>query len=111
MTPVAIKAGRTLAERVFNNKPELYMDYNLIPTVIFSHPPIGSIGLSEEDAIKKYGKEDIVTYNSGFYNMFFSLNPDFDTREKSFFKMICLKSENERIIGIHANGRGIDEIL
>lgn len=41
MTPVAIKAGRTLAERVFNNKPDLYMDYSLIPTVIFSHPPIG----------------------------------------------------------------------
>lgn len=51
MTPVAIKAGRCLVERLFNNKPTLKMDYTNVPTVIFSHPPLGVIGLSEEDAI------------------------------------------------------------
>jgi glutathione reductase (NADPH) len=47
LTPVAIRAGRILSERLFNNKPNLKMVYKNIPTVIFSHPPIGSIGLSE----------------------------------------------------------------
>mmetsp|Transcript_5091 Transcript_5091/g.455 ORF Transcript_5091/g.455 Transcript_5091/m.455 type:complete len:88 (+) Transcript_5091:1091-1354(+) len=87
------------------------MDYTNIPTVIFSHPPLGVIGLSEEDAIKKYGADDIKSYKSSFYNMFFSLNPDYDTREKSLFKVIVRKSDNERVIGIHGNGRGIDEMM
>lgn len=43
--------------------------------------------------------------------MFFSLNPDYDTREKSLFKVIVRKSDNERVIGIHGNGRGIDEMM
>jgi glutathione reductase (NADPH) len=56
LTPVAIRAGRTVAERLFNNRPELKVDYTNIPSVVFSHPPIGSVGLSEEDAIKVHGE-------------------------------------------------------
>lgn len=87
------------------------MDYTNVPTVIFSHPPLGVIGLSEEDAVAKYGKDDIKTYKSEFYNMFFSLNPNFDEREKSYFKIICRKSDSERVIGVHGCGRGIDEMM
>ena len=62
LTPVAIKAGRQLAERLFNDMPNAHMDYENIPTVVFSHPTIGTVGLSEEDAIVKYGKSNIKVF-------------------------------------------------
>ena len=64
LTPVAIAAGRKLSERLFNNKPYSKLDYSNIPSVIFSHPTAGSVGLSEEAAIQKYGKENIKVYQS-----------------------------------------------
>ncbi len=70
LTPVALKAGRILAERLFNNGTDV-MDYENIPTVIFSHPPIGSIGLSEEAAKEKYGESNIKVYRSRSINTFF----------------------------------------
>lgn len=66
LTPVAIKAGRVLSERLFNNRPTLKMDYENIPSVIFSHPPIGSVGLSEEKAMMRYGVDNITTYRTQF---------------------------------------------
>lgn len=59
LTPVAVRAGRVVAERLFNNRPNLKVDYTNIPSVIFSHPPIGSVGLSEEKAIEVHGKGKI----------------------------------------------------
>lgn len=59
LTPVAIQAGRRLSERIFNGKNNSYLNYDNIPTVIFSHPPIGTIGLSEPEAKKKYGESEI----------------------------------------------------
>lgn len=55
LTPVAIRQGRIVSERIFNNKPDLKMCYDNIATVIFSHPPIGTVGLTEEAAVKKWG--------------------------------------------------------
>lgn len=46
LTPVAVAAGRRLSERLFNNKPDEHLDYSNIPTVVFSHPPIGTVGLT-----------------------------------------------------------------
>lgn len=66
LTPVAIRAGRTIAERLFNNRPGLKVDYSNVPSVIFSHPPIGSVGLSEEAAIETYGKDNIKIYKTQF---------------------------------------------
>lgn len=57
LTPVAVAAGRRLSERLFNNKPNEHLDYNLVPTVVFSHPPIGTIGLTEPQAVEQYGAE------------------------------------------------------
>ena len=59
LTPVAVKAGRTLSERLFNKAlpDDLKMDYSLVPTVVFSHPPIGTIGLTEQEAISQYGEK------------------------------------------------------
>jgi glutathione reductase (NADPH) len=100
-----------LGERIFGGKKNIKMDYENVPTVIFSHPPLGVIGMGEEEAVKKYGVENIKVYKSSFNNMFFALDPDRSSREISLFKIICLKTQNEKILGIHANGRGIDEML
>lgn len=107
LTPVAIAAGRRLSERLFNGKKELYLDYDLVPTVVFSHPPIATVGLTEEEAIEKYGHKALRIYRSRFTPMYFALN---DYRQKCEMKLICL-GEEEKIIGLHAIGRGVDEML
>jgi len=91
LTPVAIRAGRILSERLFNNKPTLKMMYKNIATVIFSHPPIGSIGMSEAEAKKEHGEENIVIHKSQFINMFYSPARDPAMKQTSLFKLICLK--------------------
>lgn len=106
LTPVAIAAGRRLSERLFNGQTESYLDYTLVPTVIFTHPPIATIGLSEEAAIAQYG-EEIKVYRSRFTPMYFALN---DYRQKCEMKLVCLGKE-EKIIGLHAIGVGVDEML
>lgn len=91
LTPVAIRAGRMLAERLFNNKPNLKMLYKNIATVIFSHPPIGSIGMTEAEAIKEHGETNIVIHKSQFINMFYSPCRLQEKKQTSLFKLICLK--------------------
>ncbi|WP_423185246.1 glutathione-disulfide reductase [Alishewanella sp. d11] len=108
LTPVAVKAGRMLAERLFNPAlPDAHMDYALIPTVVFSHPPIGTIGLTEAEAIAKYGQADIKVYRSGFAAMYNAITPH---RALSTFKLICQGVE-EKIVGLHGIGEGMDEVL
>jgi glutathione reductase (NADPH) len=89
LTPVAIRAGRILSERIFNNKPTLKMLYKNVPTVIFSHPPIGTLGISEEEAKEKLGELNVVVYKSSFVNMFYSPAKDPQTKLSSFFKIVC----------------------
>lgn len=107
LTPVAIAAGRRLSERLFNGQTEAYLDYNLVPSVIFTHPPIATIGLSEADALEKYGADQIKVYRSRFTPMYFALN---DYRQKCELKLVCLGKE-EKIIGLHGIGVGVDEML
>lgn len=64
LTPVAVAAGRRLSERLFNNKPEEHLDYENIPTVVFSHPPIGTVGITEDEAVDQYGQEAVKVYNT-----------------------------------------------
>ena len=70
LTPVAVKAGRLLSERLFNGQDDAKMDYSLIPTVVFSHPPIGTMGLTEAEAITEFGEENVKVYNSSFGAMY-----------------------------------------
>lgn len=107
LTPVAIKAGRTLAERLFNGKTDAKMDYELIPTVVFSHPAIGSIGLSQEQAEAKYGAENIKVYESNFAGMYSAITVH---RQMTKLKLITL-GEEEKIIGLHGIGEGVDEMI
>lgn len=110
LTPVAINAGRLLADRLFLNKKRI-TDYSLIPTVIFSHPPIGTVGFSEEEAIRIYGKENVKIYESRFTNLFFSLyDIEPEKKEKTYIKLVCV-GKNELIKGLHIVGLGADEIL
>ena len=107
LTPVAIKAGRTLAERLFNGKTDAKMDYELIPTVVFSHPAIGSIGLTQEQAEAKYGTENIKVYQSTFAGMYSAITVH---RQMTKLKLITL-GEEEKVIGLHGIGEGIDEMI
>ncbi|CAG9331158.1 unnamed protein product [Blepharisma stoltei] len=105
-TPVAVAAGRKLADRLFGNKPDAKLDYNLIPTMMFSMLPVGTIGLTEKAAREKYG-DAIKIYKSKFTNMFFQVG---NYKEPTLFKMIVYGPE-EKIIGLHAVGRGVDEMI
>jgi len=107
LTPVAIAAGRRLAERLFNNKHQLKLDYENIPSVIFSHPPSGAVGLTEEEAIEKYGKENIKIYSTKFTNMYHAV---MERKVGTSMKMITVLP-NEKVVGLHLVGLGSDEML
>lgn len=104
-----------LSERLFNGK-NYKMLYKNIATIIFSHPPIGSVGISEADAIKQYGETNVVVHKSSFVNMFYSPARDPALKQTSLFKIICLKRgdglpHNQVIVGCVAIGKGVDEMM
>lgn len=107
LTPVAVKAGRLLSERLFNGQTDAKMDYTLIPTVVFSHPPIGTMGLTEAEAVAEHGKDNITVYHSSFGAMYTAVTHH---RQATTMKLICA-GENEKVVGIHGIGHGMDEIL
>lgn len=107
LTPVAVAAGRRLSERLFNNKPNEYLDYVNIPTVVFSHPPIGTVGITEQEAIEQYGEQSVKVYNSSFTAMYSAITQH---RQPTKMKLVCV-GEEEKIVGIHGIGFGMDEIL
>lgn len=107
LTPVAIASGRRLSERLFNGKLDEHLEYENIPTVVFSHPAIGTVGLTEAEAIQKYGEEDIQVYQSSFTSMYTAIT---ENREPCKMKLIC-QGENKRIVGLHGIGYGVDEMI
>jgi glutathione reductase (NADPH) len=108
LTPVAVKAGRLLAERLFNPEmPKAKMDYSLVPTVIFSHPPIGMIGLTEPEAIAQYGEANIKIYTSGFTAMYTAVTQH---RQPCKMKLVCAGPE-EKVVGLHGIGFAVDEMI
>lgn len=106
LTPVAIAAGRRLADRLFGNAKQAKLNYDNIPTVIFSYPPIGSVGMSEQQAIETHGEENIKTFQSRFNAMSHALS---DKPQPTLVKIITLADET--IIGCHLIGDHADEIL
>ncbi|MEJ2764371.1 glutathione-disulfide reductase [Photobacterium sp. MCCC 1A19761] len=107
LTPVAVKAGRQLSERLFNNKPNAKMDYKLVPTVVFSHPPIGTIGLTEPEAIAQYGEDNVKVYKSGFTAMYTAVTSN---RQPCKMKLVCAGPE-ETVVGLHGIGFTVDEMI
>lgn len=107
LTPVAVAAGRRLSERLFNHKVDECLDYSLIPTVVFTHPPIGTVGLTEKQAIEQYGADELKIYTSTFASMYTAVTK---YRQPCKMKLICA-GKDEKIIGLHGIGYGMDEIL
>ncbi|KAL6308015.1 glutathione reductase [Sparassis latifolia] len=111
LTPVAIAAGRRLSNRLYG--PAKYqkdkLSYEDIPTVVFSHPPIGTVGLTEPEARKVYGDSAVKIYKSSFRALYFSMIPE-EHKEPSMYKLICV-GEEERVVGIHIIGLGSDEVM
>jgi glutathione reductase (NADPH) len=106
LTPVAIAAGRRLAERLYGGMDDRHLDYRLIPTVIFSHPPVGTIGMTEEQARQEFGDEMCV-YESRFTPMYYALSEE---KQRTMMKLITA-GQDERIVGCHIIGDGVDEML
>ena len=107
LTPVAVAAGRRLSERLFNHKPNEYLDYRLVPTVIFSHPPIGTVGMSEQAAIDEHGADSVKVYTSSFTPMYSAITAH---REPCKMKLVCV-GDDEKIVGLHGIGFGVDEMI
>ncbi len=106
LTPVAIAAGRRLGDRLFGQNHDRRLDYELIPTVVFTHPPIGTIGLSESAARARYGDE-VKIYVTSFVGMYYAIT---DRKPRTDMKLVCLGKE-EKIIGCHVIGAGADEMM
>jgi len=110
LTPVAIAAGRRLSNRLFG-PPEFKDDklsYENIPTVVFSHPTIGTVGLTEPEAREKYG-DKVKIYKSSFKALYYSMIPD-GHKEPTVYKLVCVGPE-EKVVGVHIIGMGSDEIM
>ncbi|MDN5450246.1 MAG: glutathione-disulfide reductase [Enterobacterales bacterium] len=107
LTPVAVAAGRRLSERLFNNKPDEHLDYSNIPTVVFSHPPIGTVGLTEDQAKEQHGEDNVKVYKSSFTAMYTAVTQH---RQPCRMKLVCA-GKDEKIVGIHGIGYGMDEML
>ncbi len=106
LTPVAIAAGRALAERLFGGDSDAHLDYANIPSVVFSHPPVGSVGLSEAQARAQYG-DAVRLHMTTFVPMLERLA---DREHTTRMKMVTV-GDDERIVGLHGIGHGMDEML
>jgi len=106
LTPVAIAAGRRLSDRLFGGKPQAKLDYRDIPSVVFSHPPIGTVGLSEADARALHG-DAVKVYTTRFTNMFYAVT---EHKALTHMKLVCVGAD-ERVVGVHVIGRGADEMI
>ena len=104
LTPVAIGEGRAIAETLYNNNP-IRMDHHDVPSAVFSQPPIGTVGLTEEQARKQYGEVDI--YQSRFRPMKNTLS---GRDERTFMKLI-VDAKTDRVVGCHMLGPDAPEII
>jgi thioredoxin reductase (NADPH) len=118
LTPVAVKAGELLAKRLFGGSAQR-MRYDLVPTTVFTPFEYGSIGVTEEQAIKLYGEENIEVYLSEFTTLEHSAvhrhkhprhGDEEDLGHTCLSKLITLKNENERVVGFHFVGPNAGEI-
>ncbi len=106
LTPVAIAAARRLGDRLFNHQSERKLDYTNIPTVMFSHPPIGTVGLTEEEARKLHG-DAVKVYQTRFTPMYHAFTQH---GSKTAMKLVCVGAQ-EKVVGVHIIGLGADEML
>ncbi len=106
LTPVAIAAGRRLAERLYAGMSDRHLNYENIASIVFSHPPIGAVGLTENQARDKFG-DTVKCYSASFTPMYHAFTPH---PQKTAMKLV-VEGEKERVVGIHLIGPGVDEML
>ncbi|TKR82103.1 hypothetical protein L596_015876 [Steinernema carpocapsae] len=104
---IAIAAGRRLSHRLFNGESENRLNYENIATVVFSHPPLGTVGLTEAEAVAKYGADRVTIYQSKFNPMYHAVT---EHKEPCVMKLVCA-GDDEKVVGVHLLGMGSDEIL
>ncbi|MGH8302315.1 MAG: FAD-dependent oxidoreductase, partial [Steroidobacteraceae bacterium] len=107
LTPVAIAAGRRLSDRLFGGKGDRHLDYDNIPTVVFGHPPIGTVGLSEQAARDDYGDEAVTIFKSSFIPMYHALTT---AKPRCDMKLVTI-GPTRRVVGVHVVGPGADEMI
>ncbi len=107
LTPVAIAAGRRLAARLFGDQPDSRLDYENIPTVVFSHPPIGTVGLTEAAARERFGHDAVKVYQTRFTGLYYAM---LSHKTPTAMKLVCV-GPTEKIVGCHVIGDGADEML
>lgn len=106
LTPVAVAASRKLADRVFGGKSDARLDYENIATVVFSHPPLATVGLSEEVARALHG-DAVTIHRASFRPMLAALA---QREQRTSMKLVCVGAD-ERVVGIHLAGTAVDEII
>jgi glutathione reductase (NADPH) len=106
LTPVAVAAGRCLAERLFGGDADAFLDYENIPSVVFGHPPLGGVGLTEQAARELHGNA-VRCYSAQFVPMQLALS---DRPQPTLMKLVCAGAD-ERVVGVHVLGPGADEML
>jgi glutathione reductase (NADPH) len=106
LTPVAIAAGRRLSDRLFGGKTDRHLEYSMIPTVVFTHPPIGTVGASEAEARAQYG-DAVKVYIADFTPMYHAMTT---RKTRTDMKLVCVGPE-QKIVGCHIIGSGADEML
>ncbi|MGE0582688.1 MAG: glutathione-disulfide reductase [Steroidobacteraceae bacterium] len=107
LTPVAIAAGRRLADRLYGGMADRHLDYENVPTVVFTHPPIGTVGLTEAEARARFGDAAVRVYTSNFVPMYYALT----THKARAAMKLVVTGPDERIVGLHVIGDGADEML
>ena len=107
LTPVAIAAARRLSDRLFGGQGQAKLDYENIPTVVFSHPPIGTVGLTEEEAKERFGDNGVKVYQNRFTDMYYAVTPQ---RVPTIVKLV-VTGPDEKIVGCHVVGRAADEMI
>ena len=106
LTPVAIAAGRRLSDRLFGNRPERHLDYTNIATVVFSHPTIGTVGMTEPAAREAFG-DAVKVYTSAFTPMYHQLT---ERKTRASMKLVTIGA-SEKVVGVHVIGTGADEMM
>ena len=107
LTPVAIAAGRKLADHLFGGETGAHIDYEDVPSVVFSHPPIGTVGLAEDAARARFGSNNVKVYERRFTNLYHALTP---RKPKTSMKLVTT-GHDERVVGIHVIGLAADELI
>jgi glutathione reductase (NADPH) len=107
LTPVAIAAGRALADRLFDGRAQARLEYENIPTVIFSHPPIGTVGMTEDEAHEQFGQSGVKIYSSRFVALYHAVTK---RKPAAAVKLVCIGPQ-QKVAGVHVIGPGADEMI